>query len=262
MSIAPSMTFFPILIVFFCCFWFFIRTLPNWTDLKSSRSRMIADKKFGNVSNLYMTSEEESPTQVQQRNIREAEMLTSNLGEGYISQQEILSDIGVLKELAILQESMVRWQTTSMAYKKIRRILFIDQMSTLFSFYSVSSKGMVFASHHRVCQRFAQTDHKSCLFADKRRPRLIRHCKRRHNQSADQFGARVWRLGQYVSVGAAFGGARSMLSLFAQQRKECQTQEERKWFAWTGQQSNEIDQGAIGHGRGAERNVASAEDQG
>lgn len=56
---------------------------------------------------MYLTSEEESPTQVQQRNIREAEMLTSNLGEGYISQQEILSDIGVLKELAILQESMV-----------------------------------------------------------------------------------------------------------------------------------------------------------
>lgn len=54
-----------------------------------------------------MTSEEESPTQVQQRNIREAEMLTSNLGEGFISHQEILSEIGVLKELAILQESMV-----------------------------------------------------------------------------------------------------------------------------------------------------------
>lgn len=51
-------------------------------------------------------SEEESPTAVQQRNVREAEMLTSNLGEGGISQQEILSDVGVLKELAILQESM------------------------------------------------------------------------------------------------------------------------------------------------------------
>lgn len=60
-----------------------------------------------------MTSEEESPTQVQQRNVREAEMLTSNLGEGYISQQEILSDIGVLKELAILQESMVNNPTTT-----------------------------------------------------------------------------------------------------------------------------------------------------
>lgn len=65
------------------------------------------DKKLLKSSNLYKTSEEESPTQVQQRNIREAEMLTSNLGEGFISQQEILSDIGVLKELAILQESMV-----------------------------------------------------------------------------------------------------------------------------------------------------------
>lgn len=65
------------------------------------------DKKLMKSTNLYITSEEESPTQVQQRNIREAEMLTSNLGEGFISQQEILSDIGVLKELAILQESMV-----------------------------------------------------------------------------------------------------------------------------------------------------------
>lgn len=50
--------------------------------------------------------DEESPTQIQQRNIREAEMLTTNLGEGGISSMEILSDIGVLKELAILQESM------------------------------------------------------------------------------------------------------------------------------------------------------------
>jgi len=51
-------------------------------------------------------SEDDSPTQIQQRNVREAEMLTSNLGDGGISQHEILSDIGVLKELAILQESM------------------------------------------------------------------------------------------------------------------------------------------------------------
>lgn len=33
-------------------------------------------------------------------------MLTSNLGEGGISHQEILSDTMILKELAILQESM------------------------------------------------------------------------------------------------------------------------------------------------------------
>lgn len=67
--------------------------------------------KFGGRKNIkaaaYNTSEEESPTQIQQRNIREAEMLTSNLGEGGIGPQEILSDVSVLKELAILQESMV-----------------------------------------------------------------------------------------------------------------------------------------------------------
>lgn len=62
-------------------------------------------KAFKKASS-YMASEDESPTQIQQRNIREAEMLTSNLGESGISQQEILSDISVLKELAILQESM------------------------------------------------------------------------------------------------------------------------------------------------------------
>lgn len=83
--------------------------MPNWTDLKTSSQK----SKFGGRKNIkaaaYNTSEEESPTQIQQRNIREAEMLTSNLGEGGIGPQEILSDVSVLKELAILQESMVSW---------------------------------------------------------------------------------------------------------------------------------------------------------
>lgn len=51
--------------------------------------------------------EEESPEDVRQRNRREAEMLASNLGEGGVSSGEILSDMGLLKELAQLQESMV-----------------------------------------------------------------------------------------------------------------------------------------------------------
>uniref|UniRef100_A0A182K880 Exocyst complex component Sec8 n=1 Tax=Anopheles christyi TaxID=43041 RepID=A0A182K880_9DIPT len=82
----------------------FLKSLPNWTDLKSSnaRFRQLQQKRLMKTE----PSEEESPTQIQQRNVREAEMLTSNLGEGGISQQEILSDVGVLKELAILQESM------------------------------------------------------------------------------------------------------------------------------------------------------------
>ncbi|XP_036331809.1 exocyst complex component 4 [Rhagoletis pomonella] len=84
----------------------FLKTLPNWTDLKSSNhnQRVKHGKKL--QRNNFEPSEEESPMQVQQRNIREAEMLTSNLGEGGITQQEILADISVLKELAVLQESM------------------------------------------------------------------------------------------------------------------------------------------------------------
>jgi exocyst complex component 4 len=77
----------------------FLKTLPNYLDLKTATK-----SKRGKLKNEM--SEEDSPTQIQQRNIREAEMLTSNLGDSGISQHEILSDIGVLKELAILQESM------------------------------------------------------------------------------------------------------------------------------------------------------------
>lgn len=54
-------------------------------------------------------SEEESPEDVRQRNRREAEMLASNLGEGGVSANEILSDMSLLKELAQLQESMVSY---------------------------------------------------------------------------------------------------------------------------------------------------------
>lgn len=91
----------------------FLKTLPNWTDLKTSKLRAkqqfttgSANKRATLKAGGFEPSEEESPIQIQQRNIREAEMLTSNLGESGISYQEILSDIGVLKELAILQESM------------------------------------------------------------------------------------------------------------------------------------------------------------
>ncbi|KAI8129471.1 Exocyst complex component 4 [Lucilia cuprina] len=83
----------------------FLKTLPNWMDLKNSTQPPTKQNKKLH-RNTFETSEEESPVDVQQRNIREAEMLISNLGKDGISQQEILADISVLKELAILQESM------------------------------------------------------------------------------------------------------------------------------------------------------------
>lgn len=52
------------------------------------------------------TQDEESPEEVRQRNLREAEILASNLGEGGINAHEILSDVGQLRGLALLQESM------------------------------------------------------------------------------------------------------------------------------------------------------------
>ena len=74
-------------------------------DLKNSTQTSTKHNKKLH-RNTFEASEEESPVDVQQRNIREAEMLISNLGKDGISQQEILADISVLKELAILQESM------------------------------------------------------------------------------------------------------------------------------------------------------------
>lgn len=53
------------------------------------------------------TVEEESPEDVRQRNIKEAEILASNLAEGGINSHEIIADITQLKCLALLQESMV-----------------------------------------------------------------------------------------------------------------------------------------------------------
>lgn len=54
------------------------------------------------------TQDEESPEDIRQRNIREAEILASNLGEGGIAANEIISDIDKLRSLALLQES-IEW---------------------------------------------------------------------------------------------------------------------------------------------------------
>ncbi|XP_043286055.1 exocyst complex component 4 isoform X2 [Venturia canescens] len=83
----------------------FIKSLPNWDNLKSETY-----KKPGKQTRWQMrrqeTQDEESPEEIRQRNLREAEILASNLGEGGINSHEILSDVGQLRSLALLQESM------------------------------------------------------------------------------------------------------------------------------------------------------------
>lgn len=62
---------------------------------------------------------------MKQRNRREAEILASNLGEGGVSASEILSDMSFLKELAQLQESMVR-SLIIFTYLLLLMLLFVD----------------------------------------------------------------------------------------------------------------------------------------
>lgn len=78
------------------------RSLPNWTNLK-----MVKMKSAGKGLKRDDTVEDESPEDVRQRNIKEAEILASNLAEGGINSHEIIADITQLKCLALLQESMV-----------------------------------------------------------------------------------------------------------------------------------------------------------
>ncbi|XP_046430735.1 exocyst complex component 4 isoform X1 [Neodiprion virginianus] len=83
----------------------FIKSLPNWANLKYETHPQRG--AFGRRSmRRQETQDEESPEEVRQRNLREAEILASNLGEGGINAHEILSDVGQLRGLALLQESM------------------------------------------------------------------------------------------------------------------------------------------------------------
>ncbi|KAG8226930.1 hypothetical protein J437_LFUL004648 [Ladona fulva] len=106
----------------------FLKSLPNWTDLQAQKQQMTKlglhqqgvangevlkngprgamDGVSGRMANPSRSEEEESPEEVRQRNAREAEILAGNLGEGGINAHEIISDVGQLRMLAQLQESM------------------------------------------------------------------------------------------------------------------------------------------------------------
>jgi hypothetical protein len=86
------------------------RSLPNWTDLQAQKT---VQQQLGRCT----STEEESPEDVRQRNLREAEILAGNLGEGAINAHEILSDVSQLRGLAQLQESAV--STISVAGRNV-----------------------------------------------------------------------------------------------------------------------------------------------
>lgn len=83
------------------------RSLPNWIDLQAQKVTYHRRRPLRREE----TTEEESPEDIRQRNMKEAEILASNLGEGGINTHEILSDVGQLKGLAQLQESMASLAT-------------------------------------------------------------------------------------------------------------------------------------------------------
>ncbi|XP_071536353.1 exocyst complex component 4 isoform X2 [Panulirus ornatus] len=72
----------------------FLRDLPNWRALQAG------------VSSECSIEGDENPEEVGERNRKEAEILTGNLGDQLIPQHEILADPSQLRTLAHLQESL------------------------------------------------------------------------------------------------------------------------------------------------------------
>ncbi|RWS04217.1 Exocyst complex component 4-like protein [Dinothrombium tinctorium] len=83
----------------------FLKSLPNWAILQ--RSKLCAQSKAGTIGGASSMSFDESPEEIRLRNMRESEILTSNLTQDtLIPSHEILSDVNQLRILAQLQESM------------------------------------------------------------------------------------------------------------------------------------------------------------
>ncbi|XP_014206548.1 exocyst complex component 4 [Copidosoma floridanum] len=86
----------------------FIKSLPNWESMKNEEPLYRKGPSGRRIPRRQETQDEESPEDIRLRNIREAEILASNLGEGGIAANEIISDIDKLRSLALLQES-IEW---------------------------------------------------------------------------------------------------------------------------------------------------------
>ncbi|RWS26425.1 exocyst complex component 4-like protein [Leptotrombidium deliense] len=83
----------------------FLKSLPNWGILQ--RSKQCSKSRSGTIGGTSSISFDESPEEIRLRNMRESEILTSNLTQDtLIPDHEILSDVNQLRVLAQLQESM------------------------------------------------------------------------------------------------------------------------------------------------------------
>lgn len=81
-----------------------LKSFPNWLELKSCQNSVVGDgKKVDKQVPIRIVVQEN-----EQKHIKEADMLITNIGENTISEKEFISDINQLKCLAQLQES-VEW---------------------------------------------------------------------------------------------------------------------------------------------------------
>ncbi|XP_037071509.1 exocyst complex component 4-like [Pollicipes pollicipes] len=78
----------------------FLRELPNWLNQKQGGAAAAA------AAGAEDLSVEESPEEVRERNRRETEILSGNLGDGDIGPGETIADVQLLRQLAWLHESL------------------------------------------------------------------------------------------------------------------------------------------------------------
>ena len=85
----------------------FLKSLPNWATLLGAQNEKQRKPHVKLITQETRMTFDESPEEVRLRNMRESEILTSNLAqETLIPSHEILSDVVQLRILGQLQESM------------------------------------------------------------------------------------------------------------------------------------------------------------
>lgn len=86
-----------------------LKSLPNWLilDKVKKNPQILAKSSLAVMSGSSLSFDTEFPEEVRLRNMKESEILTSNLSsDTLIPSHEILSDVNLLKILGLLQESL------------------------------------------------------------------------------------------------------------------------------------------------------------